>query len=480
MKLTKYSLILLLLAAVPLASGCGRPRENEPPIFASPQKAPSTPEVQQLREGAQGANLIIILLDAARADHFGFFGYARDTTPRADEMFAESTVFSQAYCTAPNTKPSVTSLFTAQFPDTHGAVGIHTPVPSDCAALPEVMRDQGYLTVAFSANPFLTNLFGFGRGFDEFHEVFADINLQPSQMGFVPAELLVSAFTDWLEDHSEDRFFAYLHFLQPHQPYTPPPPFADKFRGNGKDAESYRAAVREAAYDCNLAYADHAVAQVLDAVARLDLQERSVIVLVSDHGEAFKEHGHWAHDTTVYQEMIHVPLAFRLPSRCGVRPGIRSEVVSLADVMPTLIDVFGFPMPETMQGRSRAALLAGNEEASPSYTVTRSRGTDRTGGAQHPERVSYALTTPRYTLILSKQGQSVELYDRESDPGEKEDIAEDRPEIVAELRQQFEQWAATQSGRPVVLPGGKVYLSDPSGVELDEGTRRRLEALGYL
>lgn len=235
-----------------------------------------------------------------------------------------------------------------------------------------------------------------------------------------------------------------------------------------------------AAYDGNLAYADHAAGQVLDAISRLDLQEQSVIVFLSDHGEAFKEHGCWRHTTTVYQEMIYVPLAFCLPARCGVAPALRHEVISLADVMPTLIDIFGFPTPNTMQGRSRAGLLVGEAESGPSYAVTRSRGLDRMGGAHRPEQVSYALTTPRYTLILGKQGQSIKLYDRESDPGEKEDIAEDHPEIVAELRQQFEEWAATQRGRPIVLAGGRVYLSDSAGVEMDERTRRHLKSLGYL
>ena len=473
-------LVLVLAAAVPLASGFGRPREDRQPIFASPEQAPSTPEMQRLREGAEGANLIIILPDAARADHFGSFGYSRETTPRADELFAESVVFTQAYCTAPTTKPSVASLFTSQFPDTHGAVGVHTPVLADCAALPEVMRDHGYVTAGFSANPFLARRFGFGRGFDEFHEVFTQANLQPSQMGFVPAGLVVSAFEEWLEDHAQDRFFAYLHLLQPHMPYTPPPPFSDMFGSNGSAAKSPRAEVREAAYDGNLSYADDAVGQVLDAISRRHLEEQSVIVLLSDHGEAFKEHGHWAHNTTVYQEMIYVPLAFRFPSRCGVTPGTRSEIICLTDVMPTLIDIFDFPMPGTMQGRSRAHLLAGGEDSDPSYAVTRSRGFDRTGGPMRPEQVSYALTAPRYTLSLSKQGQSVELYDRESDPGEESNIAADLPEIVAELHQQFEAWAATQRGLPIVLEGGRFYLSDSSGVELDERTRRHLKALGYL
>lgn len=476
----RFALILLLIAAVPLASGCGRSPGEQTPVFAAPQKAASTPEVQQLREGAKGANLIVILPDAARADHFSSFGYARDTTPHADALFSESVVFSQAYCTAPDTKSSVASLFTSQFPDTHGALGVHTPFPTDCATLPEMMQDQGYVTVAFSANPFLAKLFGCGRGFDEFREIFAEANLQPNQMGYVPADLVVSAFDEWLDEHSEDRFFAYLHVLQPHQPYTPPNPFAAKFRANGHNPTSYRAEVRKAAYDCNLAYADHALGELIDAVARRDLLERSVIVMLSDHGEAFKEHGHFGHNTTVYQEMIYVPLALRLPSRCGVRTGVRSEVISLVDAMPTLVDILGIPMPDTIQGRSRAGLLVGNEEESASYAVTRSRGTDITGGALSPEKVSYALTTPRYTLILANQGEPVRLFDRETDPGERQNLAAERPEVVAQLRRQFEQWAATQRGRPVVLPGGRIYLSDPAGVELDEKTRGQLKALGYL
>ena len=453
-------------------SGCGRsgPAARQAPV--APVRGASSPAAQALRAGAEGANLIIIVIDAARADHFSGFGYEWETTPRIDALFDESIVFEEAYATAPNTKASTASLFTSQYPDTHGAVGLVTGLPMECTNLAEAMQSRGYVTAAFSANPFLAECFGYARGFDEFFEVFREADLMPNQEGRVPAERLVEAGVPWLREHADEQFFAYFHFLEPHAPYDPPAPFRFQFMRSPPWEMGL--------YDGSLAYVDDQVGELLEDIDHLGLADRSVIVFLSDHGEAFGEHGRFGHSTTVYQEMVHVPLSFRLPRDCEASPQRRPEIISLADVMPTLLDLYGLDLPDTMQGRSRLDLLAGEPEGESSYAVSRSRGDDETGGVAHPEQVSYALAGPRYTLILAEEGGRVELYDREVDEGQQEDIAGENGDVVDELRQRFEDWADTQVGRPVVLPGGRVYAAEERTVTPDEQTRRQLRALGYL
>ncbi|MCJ7750206.1 MAG: sulfatase, partial [Armatimonadetes bacterium] len=319
-------------AAVALAAlqcGCsgGKQETSQPP-----KRAASPAAMEKIRAGVGEANLIVIVLDSARPDHFGAYGYDRDTTTNIDALFAESIVFEQAYTQAPNTKASIASLFTSQSPTTHGVIGIEVALPPSTPTLPQVLSENGFRTVGFSANPFLSLEFGFGRGFDEFQEVCRDVNVLPNTQGHVPAELLGRAAVQWLEEHAEERFFAYLHFLEPHVPYTPPEPFASRYSGRMPPILKMMAA-----YDGNLAYVDSVVGEVLSALERLDLVEKSVIVLMSDHGEAFGEHGRLLHSDTIYEETAHIPLAIRLREACGVAPGRRSGIISTIDLMPTLL-----------------------------------------------------------------------------------------------------------------------------------------------
>ncbi len=468
--------LLTLLLAVAVLGGCSRGLQT--PRFSGPSEtvAPETPAVQRLRAGAADANLVIILVDAARADHFTALGYERRTTPHLDKLFGEGILFTEAYATAPNTKASIASLFTAQFPDTHGVVGRSTGLNADSATLAECMKAAGCTTAAFSANPYLSGSFGFGRGFDSFQEVFREVDLKPQVAGRVDGALLLEEVVGWLRDHQEERFFAYLHFLEPHFPYTPPPAFREQVGGQEASPDSDEMLD----YDANLAYIDDLVGQLLEEMDRLGLLDRSVVVFLSDHGEAFGEHGVYRHERTVYQEMVHVPVAFRLPPRCRAPRQERVEMFSLTDVMPTVLDLFQIAPPDTMQGRSRLRLLAGEEEAEPAFAVSRARGDDYTGGVDHPEQVSYAVRGPDYTLLLGAAGRQVELYHRATDPAERRNIAQEQPQVVKRLHRQFRSWGKTQRARPPVLRGGTVFASDTKRVVVDEKTREHLRQLGYL
>jgi arylsulfatase A-like enzyme len=476
---SRLALTAAMLAAV-LIAGCGRgrhaPRFRAPPV----KEHYSSSAAQQSRAGARGANLIVIVLDAARADHFGAYGYRWPTTPNVDRLLAESVVFDQAYCTASNTKASITSFLTSQFPDTHGTLSARWMMTAEDGTLSESLRDAGYRTASFIANPVLAACFGFDRGFDDFDEVFRKADrdpLKPLDWGNVDASLVVEDVTAWLEEHQHERFFAYIHFLEPHGPYDATEEFRRRVMGPGRNEELDDLPVR---YDGRLCYVDSQVGRVLARIDALDLQEKSVIIFMADHGEALGERGVIGHGKSGYVEMARVPLGIRLPEACGAVPARRSEIVSLTDLMPTLADLLQFTPPETMQGCSRLGLLFGEQEPEPAFAVTRGRGEDDTGGTEDITQVCYGFRTPGHTLALGDEGRQVELYDWKADPEENHDLASQQRDVVKRMRRQFAAWAGTQRNRPVVLRGGKLPTPPSKGPEVDEKTRKRLRALGYL
>jgi arylsulfatase A-like enzyme len=265
--------------------------------------------------------------------------------------------------------------------------------------------------------------------------------------------------------------------LEPHGPYDSSEQFRrrvmDPGRKEGLDDPSVR-------YDGRLAYVDSQVGRLLAEIDALGLREKSVIVFMADHGEALGERGMTGHGKNGYVEMARVPLGIRLPAACRAAPARRSEIMPLTDLLPTLADLLQFTPPGTMQGRSRLGLLAGEQEPEPAFAVTRGRGEDDTGGKEDIAEVCYAFRVPGYTLVLGHQGRQVELYDSEADPEENHDLASQRRDVVKRLRRQFSAWADTQRNRPVVLRGGKLPTPPSKAPEVDEKTRKRLRALGYL
>jgi len=474
----------VLLLELALLSGCSRGLQTPRFHVPSADEFLQTPAAQRLRAGAKGANLIIVSLDAARADHFTSFGYELNTTPHLASFFDDSVLFTEAYAAGASTKPAVTSLFTAQFPDTHGTHSLKYAMTAEGATLAQCLSAAGFTTAAFSASPAVSASFGFSRGFRTFEEIFREVGMHagggdlPRDQGWVVVDgaRVLQAATRWIGARSGERFFVYIHFREPHSPYGA----SESFRAETASPDARPVGRSLGRYDEGLAYADALVAQLLRELRARNLWERSIIVFLADHGEGFGEHGVLRHDEATYQEIVHVPLAIHLPTRCGVSPQRRREVFCLTDLMPTLLDLLQLPPPATMQGRSRLALLTGEREKASAFAVSRAFGKDQTGGVDRPDQVSYAWRDARYTLLLADRGRRVELYDRATDPGEAHDLAAREPWVVARLRKQFAAWAATQRGRPVVLPGGRVYVTQVSDTQMEDEVRRQLKALGYL
>ncbi|PYQ13917.1 MAG: hypothetical protein DMF80_13675 [Acidobacteria bacterium] len=390
-------------------------------IVSEAASAPSPGDVAA-RGGAglDGANVLLVILDAAGAGHFGCYGYPRRTTPEIDRIAAEGVVYDRAYTPSVFTRSSMASIWTSQYPDQH-RVGVDEDVgiAEDRPTVAELVAGRGIHAVGFIGNP-VARGFGLDRGFAEFHSVYT----QKVNLGLVThAEAFRAILPGFFQTHRSGRFFAYVHYLEPHFPYDPPPPFNTIF---GPDAplsadqrrqNDWFSAVNDGRttatpaeidhlrrlYDGSLAYVDREVGFLRRTLEEAGLWERTLVILAADHGEGLREHGWIGHMKQVYEEAAHVPLIVHYPA--GKRPAASriKEVVCLLDLAPTIADALDVPVvPGTFVGRS---LLRGAPET---RVVTRNTDLEPT----------YGVTEDRYRLVFQTTDRAQQLYDAVADPGE--------------------------------------------------------------
>jgi arylsulfatase A-like enzyme len=321
----------------------------------------------------RGLNVLFILLDASQRARFGVYGSPRATTPHIDELARDSLVFDAAHAAAPYTLSSTASLFTSLLPPQHGVVEKTNRLAQGIPTLAESFRAAGYATAAFSANGFVSRHFGLARGFENF----VTMSSGRSSSTATPAERFRAPVTQWLDEHAasarsgQKPFFLYLHYVQPHEPFdVAPSRFYDldpsydgpvdgsldmllalydgKLKLSPRDIEQL-----ERLYEGNLRYADDAVGQLLAELERLGLQDRTLVVVTSDHGESLGERGLFGHNTSVDQTMTAIPLVVHLPASFPGRRAGRSDVpVSTIDLGPLVLEAAGIDPPENFAGRS--------------------------------------------------------------------------------------------------------------------------------
>jgi arylsulfatase A-like enzyme len=446
------------------------------PLLA-PEPADDDQRAASLRRSLAGCNVLLVILDAASARHFSSYGYSRGTTPEIDRLAREGVVFERAYTPAVFTRAAMASLWTSRYPDA-GMSRDDMRLPSEPLTLTELLGAQGVRTAGWVANPNAGTVAGLERGFDEFHGVYA----QPGRPGgAVRADAVVERALPWLVSPREGRFFAYLHFREPHFPYDPPPPFDTRFGPDAplpqhaRDDKSWTIRVslgRLAAtpqeldhlsrlYDGNLAYADHQLGVLRRALEAAGLWERTLTIVSADHGEELYEHGFIGHNEQVYQETTWIPLVMRFPAGAGPAGTRVGALVDLLDLAPTIADAFGLlgraGSATAFQGRSLLPVALG----APGKSATVSRSVMK--------RPSYALSDGRFKFIDDVRRGAQELYDLAHDPSEREDLAQRDPLRAAAFREALYRFRMDTAG------GGAAPGRPPSPEELEQ-----LRALGYV
>ncbi len=464
-------------------------------------------------------NLLVILVDTLRADHLGVYGYDRPTSPRMDTLASQGVRFDRVVAQASWTKPSVASLFTGHYVHDHGVIRSLDALGDEIPTLAQLLDEAGYRTVAFSANPWITPEFRFSRGFDEFESGRAmgaqltnlyrsvrrgesllnrtGVRLPISQWVFRWAgrgnsgnaerdEAQAASVVNWLA--TVDRglpFFLYVHMIGPHDPYDPPEEFSKAFARSSTKAPRLppprvqtvfeRAAELAPAdlerlvdqYDGAIAHVDSLVGRMLEQLADSGLSDETIVMLTSDHGEEFYEHGNWRHGNQVYDEVVRVPLLIRVPG--GERGKVRHDPAMLVDILPTALGLLGIDAGERVAGLDGRALFP---EPPSTDQVTLSEHWWFAGGKYVAQAVSHGGGKFHRTVDEVQGRESEEFYDLREDSGERNNLIGTGRTDEADL--------ATFRGLLSELGGDGVSDGRDTLDAIDPTTRERLRRLGYF
>ncbi len=449
-----------------------------------------------------GLNLILILADTLRADRLGAGGSAVRLTPSLDALAAESVQFRDTLSQAASTVPSVSSLFSGRYFNRISRWVDQKSLPAAVPLFAETLAAGGCRTLAVVTNPLLLPETGFARGFDEYHHLPGNPrqfhgreNLPVHQ----PAEAVNARFFQRLPSLARGRFFAYLHYMDPHDPYLlQEEGIADRqFSGGRLDGHPWEGwlgpAVEEIlehggssmvardremvvrAYDNEVRCLDRQLGLLLAQLRRRGLLSRTVVAVVADHGEEFLEHGLLGHGHTVYEELLRVPALVRFPRRPGFpQPGVVPRRVELLDVAATLLDVMDAGPPEGHAGRSLLPMLRGVgtvPEAGASHFETRYRA-----WVEPPLNDFLAgVEADGWKLVRNRLSGVVRLYHLDTDPGETTDLSTTRSEKTGEMMRQLDAWLA---GQQPLDPGEDE--APHAGQEVMRREIEALKALGYM
>ncbi|HEX3244716.1 MAG TPA: sulfatase, partial [Chloroflexota bacterium] len=422
-------------------------------------------------------NILLVSIDALRADHVGAYGYQSGQTPTLDRLAQEGWRSDLAITPRIGSSAAHASIMTGTNPSRHGVKSdLLDTLSHDVPTLAEIMQANGYATAGlYSWFNFEPSYSGLERGFQTYEDYtinlpryLADSQTQalaatyrrlksylalPGAADFDvslldpgegkldgKADVTAAAAAHWLERRRTDPFFLWVHFRDPHSPYSPPSSSADpdcpdchdraletvqRIREGAVDLSAPEINRVVGSYDEEVAFVDKQIDVLLRELAQLGLDQSTAVIVVGAYGQSFGDHGAWLEGTTVYNSEIHVPLLVRYP---GVLAGNRviTSPSSLMDVAPTILHLTGIPAPASMEGLSLVSALDS------------SRYADRVVISESPDSGSVALITGEWKLIRAPDGQ-VELYQLSADPDELLDRSESEPEIVRHLVERLDQ-----------------------------------------
>ena len=393
-------------------------------------------------------NVILIVIDALRPDHMGCYGYDRDTCLFMTGVANRGLVFENVTSPSTWTKTVMASVLTSRYPEFHGVRGIKDVLSPSLVLLPETLKSNGYETCCIHGNPWMAEKFGFNQGYDRF--VYGDFAQE--NMNAVHANEYA---LEWLEARGDAPYFLYLHYMDVHAPYDWP-----------SDCRVFGTGFVDR-YDGGILWMDQQIRALLCSLEEQGLLDNTCVVITADHGEEFKEHGGYTHGSSLYGEVLRVPLIFYYPG--FIRKGARIERhVSLMDLAPTIIDLAGIKIPGGMDGVSLMDDLRGSPFRHRKGRIAFSQvGLNDVA----PDKDLIAVTTPQYKYILDRLSSREELYYLVNDPGESNDVSGSMPEIADRFRAMVHDFCRVQRSR---------RSGNAGKVELDARSVEKLKSLGYL
>ncbi|MFC2141492.1 sulfatase, partial [Acidobacteriota bacterium] len=409
------------------------------------------------RQESSGLNVILISVDTLRADHLGSYGYSRDTSPHIDALAEDGIRFANAYSSSSWTLPSHVSLMTSLHGVRHQVYHDDERMDPGLVTLAEHFQSRGYSCAAFTGGGFVSPAYGFAKGFDTYDVGSGHVLNQDS------ADRVYRFVSPWIDRHKDRSFFLFLHTYQPHSPYACPMPYktmflnddslfghADLFYILGGQANLYKSlpdAERQNLidlYDGEIRYVDDRLIGPLVAQLKAQgLYDRTLIVFLSDHGEEFFDHGAWGHGHSLYDELLKVPLILKLPKsqHKGMSP---DTIVSLVDVMPTLLDAMGWDIPrESLDGRSLFPVIEGREREDRMFLadigsnilrshVPKKIATNR-GRIKMILNEAYSPEALEFFRFPPPRSGPAELFDLAADPAESRSLADRQPGLANDI-----------------------------------------------
>jgi len=448
-------------------------------------------------------NVIFISIDSLRRDHLSCYGYFRETSPNIDKLAAKGTIFENAVSTTCWTLPSHMSMFTGLYNMQHGVDDDNTnALRTGIKTMPEFMRENGYLTYGIFSGPFLHPAFGFSRGFDQYvdcsssKDLAQNINeiqkLTPylSKMHFeshedITGNKIYEAFSKWYSERDRSRpYFAFLHMWDVHYDYKPPPPYdklydphyqgimSTSFNNNPRLGPHICTRDLEhliALYDGEINWTDYIIGQILDKLRKSGEIDNTMIVITSDHGEEFLEHGQFGHDN-LYDELVRIPLIIYFK---GTFPNKRLDYhISHIDLLPTILDIIGNTIPDYIPGLSIKRIIEENNKKERPLLL------ELTSKARN--KLIKSVRAEEWKFLYDIGNSKPSFYDLKSDPDEKHsliplqepviipDSVKDKTKISLKFYERINN----------TLPHFRTEESDKP--QLDSATVEHLKALGYI
>ncbi|OGL41447.1 MAG: hypothetical protein A2042_05940 [Candidatus Schekmanbacteria bacterium GWA2_38_11] len=449
------------------------------------------------------ANIILILIDTLRADHLSCYGYKQKTSPNIDRFAKEGVLFINSFSQSSWTRSSVASLFTSLYPTQHNANLPEDYLTDEAITLAEILKSEGYITTAFVSNACVSKDFRFDQGFDFYYDVWDFITgpekynqvIRRSFIGRVinnisknkffydnnNAKTLNSVAISWLKNNKDRKFFLYLHYMDPHSPYDPPAPFYRKYV-NSLNPDVYKGndrfdnkEVNVSLYDGEIEFTDLQIGELLKTIDDLKLNNNTLVILLSDHGEAFLEHNNLGHGATVYKEEIHVPLIMRWQ---GYIPGNRTIAYQACtiDIMPTILDFLNIQYKGIQEGRSLVPVIKAQESRGREYMLFQQHDLNY---SSKEARLMLSLRKGEYKYITkvfkgSKAYPSKveQLFDLSKDPGELYNIISQKPEEVKIIKQKIN--LLTKHIKETSLQPAETKT------KVNEKAMEQMRALGYI